>query len=378
MIAPSPSALPANAVAFGRLLRRLGLRVEPGQTRTFLDALALLGVGDPRAARAAARAVYVRRREDLALFEQAFSLFWRRHGGESLAPALPRIRQSEPQRPTFPAPAAPGPGPVVDAAVPHARGLASAREVLRHADFAALTEAEAGEALALLSGIRPGLPHRPSRRWRRARTGSRPALRSMLRSAVGTGGEVVVWRWLRHRRRYRPIVLVADVSGSMEKYSRLLLRFAHVLARSGAPVEVFVFGTRLTRITRELRIRDPDEALRRVGRMVLDWNGGTRIGESLHALNRKWVRRSIRSGAIVLIASDGWERGDPALLAGEMATLRRSCYRLLWLDPLAERPGFAPETAGLRAALPHIDALVPCASVNSLMKVAGHLGRNPT
>ena len=166
---------------------------------------------------------------------------------------------------------------------------------------------------------------------------------------------------------------MADISGSMERYSRLLLRFAHVLARSGVPVEVFVFGTRLTRITRALRVSDADAALRRIGHTVVDWNGGTRIGESLYQLNRRWVRRTIRSGAVVLLASDGWERGDPALLAREMAALRRSCYRLLWLDPLAERPGFAPETAGLRAALPHADRLVPCASVGSLLRLAARL-----
>jgi uncharacterized protein with von Willebrand factor type A (vWA) domain len=165
-------------------------------------------------------------------------------------------------------------------------------------------------------------------------------------------------------------VLITDVSGSMERYSRLLLRFAHTLSQSGAPVEVFVFATRLTRITRELRLRDADAALKRVGGAVLDWNGGTRIGASLEELNRRWVRRSIRSGAVVLLASDGWERGDPALLAREMARLRRSCYRLYWLDPLAGQPGFAPEVAGLRAALPHVDALLPCASVATLERLA--------
>ena len=154
-------------------------------------------------------------------------------------------------------------------------------------------------------------------------------------------------------------MLVCDISGVMERYSRFMLRFAHALQRSGAPVEVFVFGTRLTRITRQLRARSPDAALRRVAEKVVDWSGGTRIGESLRQLNRRWVRRTVRSGAIVLLVSDGWERGDPALLAREMATLRRSCHRLLWLDPLAARPGFEPATVGLQAALPYVDELVP-------------------
>jgi hypothetical protein len=152
----------------------------------------------------------------------------------------------------------------------------------------------------------------------------------------------------------------------MERYSRFMLRFAHALARSGAPLEVFVFGTRLTRITRQLRARSTDEALRRVAGTVVDWSGGTRIGESLRQLNRHWVRRTIRSGAVVLLVSDGWERGDPAELGREMATLHRACHRLLWLDPLASRPAFEPLTQGLVAALPHVDRFLPCASVASL------------
>jgi uncharacterized protein with von Willebrand factor type A (vWA) domain len=192
---------------------------------------------------------------------------------------------------------------------------------------------------------------------------------------MSTGGEALRWRWLRRTERPRPIVLVCDISGSMERYSRFMLRFAHALQRSGAPLEVFVFGTRLTRITRQLRVRSPDAALRRVAEKVVDWSGGTRIGESLHELNRRWVRRTIRSGAVVLLVSDGWERGDPALLAREMATLRRSCHRLLWIDPLAARPGFEPTTVGLQAALPFVDELVPAASVASLEELAGRLVR---
>jgi hypothetical protein len=196
----------------------------------------------------------------------------------------------------------------------------------------------------------------------------------MLRHALATGGEALRWRWLRRTTRPRPIVLVCDISGSMERYSRFMLRFAHALQRSGAPVEVFVFGTRLTRITRQLRVRSPDAALRRVAERVVDWSGGTRIGESLRQLNRRWVRRTVRSGAVVLLMSDGWERGDPAVLAREMATLRRSCHRLIWIDPLAAREGFEPVTAGLMAALPHVDEFVPAASVASLAALAERLG----
>jgi uncharacterized protein with von Willebrand factor type A (vWA) domain len=192
----------------------------------------------------------------------------------------------------------------------------------------------------------------------------------MLRGALGTGGEALRWRWLRRTLRPRPIVLVCDISGSMERYSRFMLRFAHALRRTGAPVEVFVFGTRLTRITRQLAARSADAALRRVADRVVDWNGGTRIGESLRELNQRWVRRTVRSGALVLLVSDGWERGDPALLAREMARLQRSCHRLIWLDPLASRAGFEAATVGLKAALPFVDDFVPCGSVASLEQLA--------
>src|SRR5436309_1760802 len=208
---------------------------------------------------------------------------------------------------------------VTDVVDDTARVGASVHEALRTADFAELTPAEARDAAAMLAALRPRLPLRPSRRRRPGRRGNRLAARLMLRSSLGAGGEPVAWRWWQRRTRPRPIALVCDVSGSMERYSRFLLRFAHALAGSGAPVEVFVFGTRLTRITRELRVRDPDAALDRVAGKVVDWSGGTRIGASLHELNRRWVRRTIRSSAVVIIVSDGWERDDPAQLAREVA-----------------------------------------------------------
>jgi uncharacterized protein with von Willebrand factor type A (vWA) domain len=362
----------ANAVRFGRLLRRAGLEVESGQTATFLRALCLLGFDRRADVRAAGRAIFVRRREDRAAFDAAFDLFWRRPGREPDA-RLPRIaqreRRSSPAEPA--AEATPGEEELVVA--PRAEA-ASRREILRSADFAALTPEECRDAQAMLEALRPRLPLRRARRSRVERSGHRPAARTMLRHALASGGEALRWRWLRRTVRPRPMVLVCDISGSMERYSRFMLRFAHALQQSGAPVEVFVFGTRLTRITRQLRTRSPDAALRRVAETVVDWSGGTRIGESLHQLNRQWVRRTVRSGAVVLLVSDGWERGDPAVLAREMATLRRSCHRLLWIDPLAARPGFEPATIGLRAALPHVDELVPAASVSSLETLARRLG----
>lgn len=364
----------ANVVEFGRLLRRAGLDVDPGQTATFLRALTLIGLDDPRDVRVAGRAIFVRRWEDQPVYDAAFDLFWKRKGGSSpLSGQLPRIRQSEDRTGHL------GTAGDLNQArreepVPTVRArAASSRDVLRTADFAALTAEESRDAQAMLAALRPRLPTRRGRRSRLERSGHRPASRFMLRGTLASGGETLRWRWLRRAPRPRPIVLVCDISGSMERYSRFMLRFAHAMQRSGAPVEVFVFATRLTRITRQLGLRTADAALRRVAEKVVDWNGGTRIGESLRELNQRWVRRTVRSAAVVLLVSDGWERGDPALLAQEMATLRRSCHRLIWLDPLADRPGFEPATVGLRAALPHIDDLVPCATVASLEEMAERL-----
>lgn len=367
--------LVGNALLFGRILRHAGLAIDPGQTRCFLRVLGLIGLAERTDVKAAGRAIFTKSRDDRRIYDDAFDLFWRRSttvGGPSKQ--LPRIRQHErPQPDVTLGPDAAGEVVRAEVAEAHAPVGASSVEALRTADFAHLTSAEARDAAAMVDTLTLSLPRRPARRPRIGRTGPRLAGRAMLRRALGSGGEAVEWRWLRRRTRPRPVALVCDVSGSMERYTRFMLRFAHALARSGAPVEVFVFSTRLTRITRELRIRHPDRALRRVAEKVVDWSSGTRIGACIKELNRRWVRRTIRSGAVVLVVSDGWERDDPARLAREMATLRRSCHRLIWLDPLASRPGFEPATVGLRATLPHVDAFLPCGTVASLEELGRRL-----
>ena len=370
--AVSGNALIGNVVLFGRALRRAGLSVDADQTRRFADVLALLGFDRRGDVKAAGRTVFVRRREERALYDAAFDLFWRRSAAMGRPSGdLPRLRQQEgPRADVSLGPEVEEVGEVREIGEGTTRVGASGREQLRTADFAELTPAEAREAAAMLVALKPRLPLRPSRRRRVARRGARLAARPMLRQSLGAGGEAVVCRFWQRRARKRPIALICDISGSMERYSRFLLRFAHALARSGAPVEVFVFGTRLTRITRELRVRDPDAALQRVAGKVVDWSGGTRIGASLRELNRRWVRRTIRSAAVVIIVSDGWERDDPGVLGREMAMLSRSCHRLIWLDPLAGRPGFEPATQGLLASLPHVDEFLPCASVASLEALA--------
>lgn len=372
-------ALADNLVAFGRLLRRSGLPVIPEQTRLFAATLEHIGVASRRDVKAAGRVVYTRRREEIAIFDAAFELFWRRSvvaGGSS--ERLPRL-SSTPSRPerAEPAQRAGGLEPA-ESSEGGSRIVPGTREQLRTRDFADLTPAECREADAMVAALRPRLPMRPSRRHRPARRGRRPALRAIMRRWLSTGGEVLDWRWRRRDIRPRPLVLICDISGSMERYSRFLLRFAHALHRTGAPVEVFVFGTRLTRITRGLRWRNPDRALKDIARKVVDWSGGTRIGASLHHFNRHWVRRVMRSGAVVLLVSDGWERDDPERLGREVATLRRSCHRVIWLDPLAGHPGFEPLTRGLVAALPHVDAFLPCGNVDSLRRLGDSLGGHLT
>ncbi|MDX2193811.1 MAG: VWA domain-containing protein [Gemmatimonadales bacterium] len=372
----SPTTLLESTLLWGRLLRRTGFDVAPEQVRQFGAALVALGVARKRDVKAASRALFTRRRDEADLHDLAFELFWKRRvEGATREIVIPRLRLDDRARQAR--------DPVVGAdGIPRAEperplvmevGAADGGETLRRADFATLSADEARDALAMIDALAPVLPRRRTRRDAFARRGRRLALRRMLRRALGTGGEVLWWRWRRRRTRPRPVVLVCDISGSMSRYSRFLLRFAHALQRSGAPLEVFVFGTRLTRITRQLRVRRADDALARVSDAVVDWNGGTRIGASLATLNRDWVRRTVRSGAIVLVVSDGWERDDPARLAQEAARLARSCHRLLWLDPLASRPGFTPVTAGLRAVLPHVHALVPCGDVASLAGLARRL-----
>ncbi|MHB1328249.1 MAG: vWA domain-containing protein, partial [Gemmatimonadales bacterium] len=338
--------LTANLVGFGRILRRAGLPIGPADTRLFMEAIEAVGFDRKRTVQAAGRAIFVRRREDRDLYDRAFAIFWRRYGPiGSDSPPLPRIRQDDRRPPTFPARTPTTDTEILPDGAPRPELIeASDIERIRHADFASLTGDELTDAARMLARIKLQLPRKPSRRWvAAAHRGARPASSRMFRAALSTGGDPLRWRWLEHPTRPRPIVLIADISGSMEPYSRLMLRFAHALGQSGAPVETFVFGTRLTRITRQLRIRDADAALGRVGGSVVDWNGGTRIGESLRELNRRWVRRTVRSGAVVLIVSDGWERGDPELLGTEMAKLRRACHRILWLNPLAAQDGFRAE-----------------------------------
>ena len=367
MVRPAQPPLVTNIITFGRLLRRAGLAVTPARTRLFLEAAAKVGVRSRDRLKYAGRAVFTGSPEERAVFDAAFDLFWRRSQAEG-APALnlPRITQRSRGRSIPDAGSRRDdstPGVPVDATTTLGAGGA---ERLRQTDFQDLTPEELADAERMIAALQVKLPFRRTHRSVHQNRGRQLAVRASFRRTLSTGGELLNWRWSSRVKRARQIVIVADVSGSMERYTRLLLRFAHAVEHAGAPVEVFVFATRLTRITRELKHSRADVALAEVAEKVLDWSGGTRIGESIRELNRRWVRRVVHGGAVVLLISDGWERGDPALLGREMALLRRSCYRLVWLNPLAERPGYSPETVGLKAALPFVDLFLPCGNVRSL------------
>jgi uncharacterized protein with von Willebrand factor type A (vWA) domain len=249
--------------------------------------------------------------------------------------------------------------------------------VLRYKDFGELTDDERAEMLRFLERFSWPLPPRRVRRLRPGR-GPRLDLRRTLRSSLRRGGEVLGFARRRPRIRARPLVVLADVSGSMEPYARLLLVFARALAAShDARVEAFVFGTRLTRVTRALRTGDPEAALRAVAQEAPDWGGGTRMGDALRAFNLRWSRRIRAGGAVVLLISDGWDRGDPDLLGEEMARLQRSCHRLVWLNPLLGAPDYEPLVRGLRVALPFVDDFLPIQHLASLEDLAQRLSDLP-
>ena len=246
----------------------------------------------------------------------------------------------------------------------------SAIEMLRKKDFESFTWEEVQEAKKLMAEMRWHLGMRPTHRKSPARSGSYPDMRRIVRRNLKYGGEILELTWREIKHKPRPLVIICDISGSMSLYSRLLLHFIHTISNGLMNVEAFVFGTRLTRITRQLKKRDVDDAVRDVSKSVQDWSGGTRIGDALHFFNHKWARRVLGRGAVVLVISDGWDRGEPGLLEVEMDRLQHSCHRLIWLNPLLGSPDYRPLTIGMKTALPYIDNFLPAHNLDSLI----HLG----
>ena len=377
----TPDAFLSNLLLFGRVLRRAGLEVHHGRMLDAVRALEWVGVGSRTDVRGTLRALLVHRQEDMARFDAAFDLFFR----ASSAPSggLPLFSLGE--RPRVVVKAIGGaPASVeletVASDTGHGANLAvgaySRVEVSRTKDFAEFTPAELEQARVLLARLPWQLGIRRTRRWERA-SGGAVDLRPVLRRNLMRGGELLDLPRRRRRDAPRPIVFLGDVSGSMERYSRMLFQFVLGLAEGARHVETFLFATRLTRVTRRVRTRGGEGALSRLIVDVQDWGGGTRIGESLRAFNTQWARRVMRNGPVVLIVSDGWDRGDPELLGRELARVRRHCRRLIWLNPLLGAANYEPLTRGMQAALRHVDDFLPAHNLASLEDLAAHLRHGP-
>ncbi|MGH2545163.1 MAG: vWA domain-containing protein, partial [Ardenticatenaceae bacterium] len=246
----------------------------------------------------------------------------------------------------------------------------SALEVLRNKDFGEMTWDEIEAAKAALTMMRWPVAERATRRVRRAFRGHQLELRHVVRDNLRYGGEPLLLRWRQRKSRPRPVVVLCDISGSMERYSRMLLHFLHTLNHKMRDIETFLFGTRLTRITHHLRHKDVDDALAEVGQIVQDWSGGTKIGEAIKTFNYQWARRVLGRGAVVLIISDGWDRGDVTQLAREMERLQRAAYRIIWLNPLLGSERYEPVQRGMTAALPFVDDFLPVHNLHSLAELA--------
>ena len=381
----SPDLLPRLG-AFARLLHDAGLEAGPRRLTDATRALLHIDLKQIEDFRSALRTVFVSRKEDIPTFEAAFDIFW--------APPDPRIVAGVIPGRSRALPLSPERAKIWSQAlglntsqmnreqnlreVPESSSGYSSEELLRHKDFDEMTWQETEQVRRMLEQAAWRVAERRTRRMKPAR-GGRIDLRRSARHAIRSSGELMKLFHRRPSMRRRPLVLICDVSGSMERYSRLLMIFAYAMARR-EDLEAFVFSTRLTRITRLLRHRDLDRVLDSVSKGVHDFSGGTRIGTALADFNRKWARRVLGHGAVVIIISDGWDRGDPSQLAAELNHLRRSSHRLIWLNPLIGSAGYEPLTRGMAAALPYCDDFLAAHNVQALDdlgRLLAGLGRRP-
>jgi len=369
-------AVDRAVVTFARILRGAGLDVPVGATLVFARALTAVGLDQRADAYWAGRATLVRGPEDLPVYDRAFAAFWDRH--EAGEPADAPIVETETVIVGVDTDGDDGPddeGPETDDQ-PTQRLRFSRAEVLRHRDFARYSTAEHAEARRLMADLRLVGARRASRRLRPShRDRGRTDLRRTVRRSLRVGGDPTRRSTLAPTTRPRRIVLLCDVSGSMEPYARALVRFLHVGVAGRGRVEAFALGTRLTRLTRELSSRDPDAALAAAAARVTDWSGGTRLGEGLRAFNDRWGVRGMARGSVVVILSDGWDRGEPDLLAAEMARLARVAHRIVWVNPLKATPEYAPLARGMAAALPYVDDFVEGHSLHALEELVAVIAR---
>lgn len=375
-----------NIVYFARTLRKAGMRVGPASVVDAIDAVITTGIGTRDDFYWTLHAVLVTRHEDHPIFDEAFRLFWKsRELIEKLlamfSPVAPDTREKEKPR------AAENrvsqamfeghqkrqqPEEVPEIEI-DARLTTSGNEILRAKDFAQMSAKELDEAKRAIAELRLPFDMVKTRRFRPDPRGGRVDPRAMMRSALRTGGDLILPKFREAREIHPPLVVLADISGSMSQYSRIFLHFLHALLEKRRRVHTFAFGTRLTNLTRQLRNRDPDQALSDAAATVRDWSGGTRIGETLHEFNRLWSRRVLSQGAVVMLITDGLERDDVTMLEIEMERLHKSCRRLIWLNPLLRFDGFEARARGVKAMLPHVDEFRAVHTLNALSDLCASL-----
>jgi uncharacterized protein with von Willebrand factor type A (vWA) domain len=379
--------LAENILYFARALRTAGIPVGPGAVLDALEALAVARVGNRTDFYWTLHAVFVKRHEHTILFDQAFRIFFRKRGllEKMIASMLPETVPQPPKQP--PPPGAQRVQEALSSGVKReeekqevevdARLTVSDREVLQKKDFAQMSAAEIAEAKLAIARLTLPIDLVRTRRLAAARRGHMIDVRRTLRASLKAGGAVIDLKYLGPREKEPPLVALLDISGSMSQYTRLFLHFLHALTEREKRVSTFLFGTRLTNVTRSIRARDPDEALAACSAHVVDWSGGTRIASSLREFNKRWSRRVLGQGAVVLLITDGLERDADDTLGFEMDRLHRSCRRLVWLNPLLRFEGFEARAKGVRTILPHVDELRPIHNLESMSALVGALSGAP-
>src|SRR3546814_415802 len=387
---PQGGRIAENILYFARTLRAAGLPVGPGRVLEALNAVEAVGLGRRDDFYWTLHAVFVNRRDQQEVFDQAFHVFWRNPEilQRMMALLLPDITPLAGQRPDDaeelsrrladalrPKDAAEREADEqeekqeIDAALTF-----SSKEILQSIDFEKMSAAELAAAKQAIQAMRLPIMEVPTRRFR-AGGSNRADLRATLRAALRQGGDTIPLRWKQPRHRHPPLVVLCDISGSMSRYSRMLLHFMHAVTNDRDRVHSFVFGPRLTNITRYLRQKDVDVAIERVAAQVVDWSGGTRIGACLHDFNVTWARRVLGQGAVVVLISDGLDRDNAAGLEAEVERLHKSCRRLIWLNPLLRFDGYQPKSLGAKALIPHVDDFRTVHNLESLGELAAVLSR---
>jgi len=375
-MAKTESSAHKIAVAFARILRGAGLDVPLDSVIIFVNALGQLGLEDRNDVYWAAHATLIRRHEDTPIFDRAFAVFWDQRIAIDAANIERELVSMTLLIDDENANADDTAGEPVDDKNTIMLRFSSV-ETLREKDFAEYNPAELREAEQFMSSLRlAGPPKKSLRLIKTNRYGARHDIRRTMRASLQHDGEPIERYWREPSTRLRRLVVLLDISGSMEPYARALLRFMHAAVVGRQRVEAFTFGTRLTRITKELTSRDPDKALSQTSAQVSDWSGGTRLGECLRTFNDKWGVGGMARGSIFVVLSDGWDRGDPEVLAEQMQRLNRVAYRVIWVNPLKVSPGYAPLARGMAAALPYIDDFVEGHSLEALQHLTEVISRN--